>query len=99
MEENKMEENKMEENKEQDTKRETRKYYPKVDISHYFGYGGHDIIASKIVLNYIIKQFYTTKTFITTTINNTSAITHDDIMKGFKNHSEFNIRDFNFKDE
>lgn len=87
----------MEENKEQETKRETRKYNPKVDISHYFGYGGHDIIASKIVLNYIIQQFHTTKTHITTTINNTTAITHDDIMKGFENHSEFNICDF--KDE
>ena len=32
-----------------DTKKEntieTTKYHPKVDISHYFGYGGHDIIA------------------------------------------------------
>ena len=75
---------------------ETRKYYPKVDISHYFGYGGHDIIASKIFLDYIIDKVNTTSLDIKNTFNN---ISHEDIIKGFKNSSEFDITNFNFDNE
>lgn len=75
---------------------ETRKYHPKVDISHYFGYGGHDIIASKILLNYIIDRVNTTSLDIKNTFNN---ISHEDIIKGFKNSSEFDITNFNFDNE
>lgn len=72
---------------------ETKKYHPKVDISHYFGYGGHDIIASKIVLNYIIDRVNTASSDIKNTFN---TITHKDIIKGFKNSNEFDITNFNF---
>ena len=74
-------------------------YRPKVDISHYFGYGGHDLMVAKVLGETMDRNFRGLVSYFQNVYNNIQPITHDEVLCALKKHSRFNDNFDNFFDD
>jgi len=74
-------------------------YRPKVDISHYFGYGGHDLMVAKVLGETMDRNFRMFGNYLCDIYNNIQPITHDEVLCALKKHSRFNDNFDNFFDD
>lgn len=64
-------------------------YKQKVDIAPYFGYGGHEMIATKLVSDNIYYHIKNFGDYLCNTYNNMPPIKRDDIFKALHKHSDY----------
>lgn len=74
-------------------------YRPKVDIAHYFGYGGHDLMVVKALGEKIERNFRGFVSYLQNVYNDIQPITHDDFLHALKKNSRFNDNFDNFFDD
>lgn len=65
-------------------------YRPKVDIGHYFGYGGHDYTVAKVIGETADHNFRKIGNYLCDVYNNIQPITRNDFLCALKKHSRFN---------
>jgi hypothetical protein len=65
-------------------------YRPKVDIAHYFGYGGHDLVVAKALGETADRNFINIGNCLCNIYNNIQSITRDEFLCALKKHSRFN---------
>ena len=74
-------------------------YRPKVDISHYFGYGGHDLMVAKALGETADRNFRKFGNYLCDIYNNIQSVTHDEVLSALKKQSRFNDNFENFFDD